>query len=152
MNTPNINIYLLSSIFFLMLILLFLFFSISFFLNIKSYSPSILPLIHDNFRDTNGCAHRDLVQIDISTLPIHNIFNSVKPIQLVYNHIQNRHKSTTWYLFSHVPTLIYASFLFTCCFFYLTMTGNNISVMALSVGGNGPPIHHHLTIILYIFM
>ena len=36
-------------------------------------------------------------------------------------------------------------------FFYLIMTGNNLSVIALSVGGNGPPINPKKLIRLILY-
>ncbi len=136
MNTPSGYFCLFSYLIFLILIVFSLFSFFSYLLSIQS--PHFTFLSENNyFRSSNDYLYISLGLLDIIVPPIYNNSECVRPIQFPYHHLQYRNRL----VYSHIFRFTYAALMFTCCFFYLTMTGNNISIISLSLGGNSPPIY-----------
>lgn len=113
---------------------LFLFFP---YLFLHQSSHFELVSLYGNPMNYDGYIYKSLSYIDIMVPTVYNNLECISPFQLQHNYLQNKHRLTHL----HVFRFTYAALMVTCCFFYFAMTGNNISVIALSVGGNGPPIN-----------
>mgnify|MGYP000988915717 CR=1 FL=1 len=136
MNTP-IGYFGLHSYFVFFILILFSLFS--FFLYTLNFQSShfILLSLHSNFSNSNGYLYTSLGHLYIIVPSVYNNLYNARLIELPYNYIKYKHRL----IYSTILRFTYAALMFACCFFYLIMTGNNLSVIALSVGGNGPPIN-----------